>query len=220
MLLNLHRILTTIVWLPIIVFTGLLTFNTVHYFIYDTTYGFLAEKQAELQNPLWAISFYVHIATATVCLMVPVFQFLVRITKATHRWHVILGRGYVWSTLLFVCPTGTYMALFAKGGLGAQTGFMAQGILLAWFTWKGYQSIKKHQLNTHVEWMVRSYAIATAALTFRLYHLIFIFLGLEYNANYTAAQWISVVGNLLLAEFIISYIRSRRQRKAAQPIAS
>jgi uncharacterized membrane protein YozB (DUF420 family) len=189
-----------------------LTYNTAHYFIYDTTYGLLAEKQMELHDPIYYGSFYTHIAAATIILFTPFFSFLIRITKRTRNAHRTLGKIYVLTTLVLVVPTGFYLTIFAKGGLAAQWGFATQGILLAIFTWLGYIAIRKGNIDKHKEWMIRSYAIAIAALTFRIYHLLFIYLGIPYNTNYAASQWLSVLGNLFLAELAISYLRLRAEK--------
>lgn len=210
--LRLHHIITFVTWVPILLFGGLLTYNTAHYFIFDNTYGLLAEKETELRDPLFYVSFYTHVAAATIVLFTPVFQFLIRITKRTSKAHRSIGKLYVLTTLLIVVPTGLYLALFAKGGPSAQWGFAVQGIMLGIFTWLGYQTIRKGNVEKHKEWMIRSYAIALAALTFRIYHVIFIYMGIPYNDNYAASQWLSVLGNLFMSELAISYIRYRANR--------
>jgi uncharacterized membrane protein YozB (DUF420 family) len=210
--LRLHHIITFITWAPILFFAGVLTYNSAHYFIFDTTYGLLAEKQVELRDSVYYFSFYIHVAAATVILFTPFFSFLIRITKRTRKAHRTLGKIYVMTTLVIVVPTGLYLALFAKGGLSAQWGFATQGILLGIFTWLGFRAILKGNVEKHKEWMVRSYAIAIAALTFRIYHVLFIYIGIPYNDNYAASQWLSVMGNLFLSEIAISYMRHRTKK--------
>src|SRR5690606_20373313 len=100
----------------------------------------------------------------------PIILFSRLFIKRALQLHQIVGKLYVWITLLLVCPTGMYLALYAKGGFITQTGFMLQGILLAWFTYKGYAAIQQKDKAGHVQYMIRSYAAATVVLSFRIFH--------------------------------------------------
>jgi hypothetical protein len=65
----------------------------------------------------------------------------------------------------------------------------------------------------HKIWMMRSYSMAMTAVTFRIYHIVFFMLGWGHLENYELSLWISVIGNMLFAEFVIfrqsrKYLRS------------
>jgi hypothetical protein len=84
-----------------------------------------------------------------------------------------------------------------------------------WFitTYHGLNTIRKKNVLAHKIWMVRSYAMAMTAVTFRIYHILFYMLNWHHLENYELSLWISVVGNMLFAEFIIyrqsrNYLRS------------
>jgi hypothetical protein len=61
--------------------------------------------------------------------------------------------------------------------------------------------------------MMRSYSMAMTAVTFRIYHLVFYVLDWGHLENYEVSLWISVLGNMLAAEFII-YRQSKHYLKS------
>jgi hypothetical protein len=197
------RSLWLILWIPLTFFALLLSHNAILYFTHGGEYGILPEKIVARKDLLWNISFYLHLPAGIICLLTPLFLFARRYFKKGLNLHQLIGKIYVWTTLLIVCPTGMYLALYAKGGLATQIGFILQGILLGLFTWKGYHAILHHNKIKHLHFMIRSYAVATVVLTFRIYHILFFLLRVPYQDNYAISQWLGLAGNLLLAEIFI-----------------
>jgi hypothetical protein len=115
--------------------------------------------------------------------------------------------------LFLGAPTGLYMAFFAKGTIAERSLFLFMA--LAWFitTLFGLMTILKKNIVAHKIWMIRSYAMAMTAVTFRIYHIAFYMLGLDHLENYEISLWISVIGNMLLAEFFI-YRKSKTYVKS------
>jgi hypothetical protein len=208
----LDHVLACVVWLPIIFFSVLLSHNAILYFTHGGEYGILPEKLAARQDVLWQMAFYIHLPTGIVCLMSPVLLFARNYFRWTKHFHSVIGKIYLWTTLLLVCPTGMYLALYAKGGLVTQVGFMIQGLLLFWFTWAGYKKIKAGDQQAHVEFMIRSYSVAAVVLTFRVLHILFFLWSVRYQDNYAISQWLGLTGNLLLAEIAVLYYQKRRLR--------
>jgi uncharacterized membrane protein len=200
-------------WVPILFFSGLLAYNASLYFTHGAEYGILPEKTVARQDMLWNICFYIHLPAGIFCLFSPVLLFAYRYFKKGLKLHKRLGKLYVWNNLLLVCPTGMYMALYAKGGIVSQTGFMIQGILLGIFTYYGYKTIQQGDRAGHVEYMIRSYAMATAVLTFRIYHILFFFLKIPYQDNYSISQWLGMGTNALIAEILILFITTKLSSK-------
>jgi hypothetical protein len=192
-------------WIPVIFFSLLLSHNAMLYFTHGGEYGILPEKILARQDISWNIAFYIHLPAGIICLLTPIFLFIERRFKKVLRTHQFIGKIYVWTTLIFVCPTGMYLALYAKGGLITQVGFMLQGVLLAIYTWKGYQNILTGNKIMHLQYMIRSYAVATVVLSFRILHILFFLWKVPYQDNYAISQWLGLSGNLLLAEIIIFY---------------
>ena len=84
-----------------------------------------------------------------------------------------------------------------------------------WFisTFYGLKLIHKKNVLAHKIWMMRSYAMAMTAVTFRVYHIVFYLVGWGHLENYEVSLWISVIGNMLFAEYII-YRKSRSYLKS------
>jgi hypothetical protein len=201
-----------ILWLPIIFFSVLLSHNAVLYFTHGGEYGILPEKIIARQDALWNTSFYIHLPAGIICLLSPILLFTRRWLKKFHILHTVIGKLYVWITLVVVCPTGMYLAVYAKGGLITQVGFLLQGILLGWFTWKGYRAILRKNKHEHFHFMIRSYAVAAVVLSFRIFHILFFLWKVPYQDNYAISQWLGLTGNLLIAELIILAVTLRDKK--------
>jgi len=204
--------LAFLIWLPLIFFSLLLSHNAILYFTHGGEYGILPEKLAARQDVLWNVAFYIHLPAGIICLMSPVLLFARNYFHWTKDLHAFLGKTYLWTTLILVCPTGMYLALYAKGGLITQVGFLVQGVLLFWFSWMGYKKIRTGDQQAHVEFMIRSYAVAAVVLTFRIFHILFFLWKVPYQDNYAISQWLGLSGNLLLAEIAVLYYQKRRFR--------
>ena len=194
------------IWTPIIFFSTLLIHNSLLYYSFDQEYGILPEKTTALKDPVWVISFYIHVISGVICLSIPVVSFLGKRIGLSTNLHKKIGLVYVWISILIVSPTGMYLALYAKGGILAQAGFLVQGILLSIFTYKGYKVIQEKNTALHIQWMIRSYAIVTAVLSFRIFHILFFFISIPYEDIYGLSQWLSITVNALAAEIIITLI--------------
>lgn len=207
-----HYLLRLILWIPLIVFSLLLSHNAILYFTHGGDYGILPEKALARQDWLWNLCFYTHLPSGILCLMIPFVSFAKKLFRSGVILHRFLGRIYVWITIIVVCPTGMYLALYAKGGLVTQVGFLLQGTLLMLFTWRGYQHIVNRNSEGHVREMIRSYAVATVVLSFRILHIIFFLLQVPYHDNYAISQWLGLTGNLLIAEIIIASMAIVKKR--------
>ena len=74
-----------------------------------------------------------------------------------------------------------------------------------WFysTAMGLSTIIKKNVLAHKIWMMRSYSMAMTAVTFRIYHLLFYYFGWDHLHNYEISLWISVLGNMLVVEYLV-----------------
>lgn len=196
-------------WIPVTAFSLLLVYNTLPYFSFSGDFSFIQERGILFKNGLYHACFYIHIFAGAVCILTALIQFsryILKKSKAIHRWS---GRLYVFVVLFLGAPTGLYMAFFAKGSFWERVLFMFMAIF--WFitTYYGLSTILKKNVLAHKIWMVRSYAMAMTAVTFRIYHIVFYMLDWGHLENYELSLWISVVGNMLFAEYII-YRQSRK----------
>ena len=200
-------------WLPVSVFSLLLIYNTIPYFSFSPNFSFIEERSLLFKKSFYYSCFYIHIFAGAFCILTALVQFsriVLKKVKAIHKWS---GRIYVFVVLFLGAPTGLYMSFFAKGSIWERSLFVFMAVF--WFitTFYGLQTILKKNVLAHKVWMMRSYAMAMTAVTFRVYHIVFYVLGWDHLHNYEISLWISVIGNMLFAEWMIyrkskSYLKS------------
>lgn len=212
-----HRMLCSgkrlLFWLPVFFFSLLLIRNTIPYFSFSEHFDFIQERAVLFLQPAYSICFYIHIFAGMVCIAAALLQFSSWILKKRKAIHVWGGRIYVMIVLLLGAPTGMYMSFFAKGGWAERGLFMFMAASWFVFTAKGLMTILQKNVLAHKAWMIRSYAMTLTAVTFRVYYIILYLMDVELTANYEVSLWMSVAGNLLLAEAFIytktkKYVRS------------
>lgn len=190
-------------WIPIIFFSLLLVYNTLPYFSFRSDLAFIQERIKLFINPIWKYSFYIHIAAGMFCITTAITQFSSYILRKRKAIHVYAGRIYVFVVLVLGAPTGLYMSFFAKGGYWEKACFIFMALFWFLSTYMGLETVRKKNIVAHSHWMIRSYSMALTAVTFRVYHLLFFYAGMDHFNNYAVSLWISVVGNMLVAEYII-----------------
>jgi hypothetical protein len=202
-------------WVPVAAFSLLLIYNTIPYFSFSQEFSFIEERSFLFESGLYHTSFYIHIAAGAICIGTALIQFSRYILKKSKAIHRVSGRIYVFVVLFLGAPTGLYMSFFAKGSPWERSLFMFMALF--WFitTLYGFTTILKKNVLAHKIWMMRSYAMAMTAVTFRVYHIIFYLLDWDHLENYELSLWISVIGNMLFAEWLI-YRKSKSYLKSFQ----
>jgi hypothetical protein len=200
-------------WVPVVGLSLLLVYNTLPYFSFNRDFAFIEERSFLFKSGFYSACFYAHIFAGSVCIITALIQFsryILKKSKAIHRWS---GKLYVAVVLFLGAPTGLFMSFFAKGSFWERSLFMFMATW--WFitTLNGLNKIHKKNVIGHKIWMMRSYSMAMTAVTFRVYHIVFYLLGWGHLENYELSLWISVIGNMLFAEWIIyrqsrNYLRS------------
>ena len=196
-------------WVPVIGFSLLLIYNTLPYFSFSKDFDFIQERSFLFQSNFYNACFYIHITAGALCIGTALIQFSRYILKKSKSIHRISGKIYVAVVLFLGAPTGLYMAFFAKGGYWEKACFL---FMAGWWfvtTLNGLTTIHKKNVVAHKVWMMRSYAMAMTAVTFRVYYIILYLLDWTLLENYQFSLWVSVVGNMLIAEWII-YRQSRK----------
>jgi len=200
-------------WVPVTAFSLLLVYNTLPYFSFSRDFSFIEERSLLFKNNFYYTCFYIHIFAGAACIITALIQFsrfILKKVRPVHRWS---GKIYVFVVLFLGAPTGLYMSFFAKGSFWERSLFMFMAGF--WFitTPYGLTTIHKKNVLAHKIWMMRSYAMAMTAVTFRVYHIIFYLLDWGHLENYELSLWISVIGNMLIAEWII-YRKSKNYLKS------
>ena len=200
-------------WVPVAGLSLLLVYNTLPYFSFSKDFSFIQERSFLFKSSFYNSCFYIHIFAGSVCIITALIQFsryIMKKSKAIHRWS---GKLYVAVVLFLGAPTGLYMSFFAKGSFWERALFMFMATW--WFitTLNGLSTIHKRNVIGHKIWMMRSYAMAMTAVTFRVYHIVFFMIGWGHLENYELSLWISVIGNMLFAEWFV-YKQSRNYLKS------
>ena len=199
-------------WLAVAGLSAIVVLNTLPFYSFRADLPFLLEKAAAYRDPVWRVSFYLHITGGLVCLVSPLPLFS-RVLLSRARWlHRRLGQLYTGSVLFVVVPTGLYMALYAKGGALGTAGFAANGAVMFYATLLGYRTIRRGQVDAHLRWMIRSYAMVLVALSFRILYIGFFWYGLPDATGYVSALWLSFFINLAGAE-LLAFRNKRRNSK-------
>ena len=107
--------------------------------------------------------------------------------------------------ILFSGIAGFVLAVNSIGGFYVQTGFGLMAICWLLTTYIAYRQIRKGDVKSHENWMIRSYSVTLAGVTLRLYLGLSIVLGIKFFDAYPVLAWLCWVPNLLIAELFIRY---------------
>ncbi|MGB8032125.1 MAG: DUF2306 domain-containing protein [Terracidiphilus sp.] len=120
-------------------------------------------------DPYWSRRgiLLVHITSGMVALLIGPFQFSRRLRQRNLQLHRVLGRTYLIAVL---CGSLAGMGLAVTTTFGVMWGFSLFCLALAWSTCgaMAFYAIKLRQIAVHQEWMVRTYIVTFAFVTFRL----------------------------------------------------
>jgi hypothetical protein len=131
-------------------------------------------------------------------------QFNSQILAKYPKLHRTLGYLYTGTVLVLAAPSGIFIGWFANGGLTAKISFVLLGLLWFWFTLKSILLIFKRDVKGHQRFMCRSFALATSAITLRLWKVILVYLFHPAPMDvYQIIAWLGWIPNLLIAEWII-----------------
>lgn len=199
------RAISWIAWLGYLAGCLLILHNSLDDYL-PGGYGLFISQKGEIgESPVWRGSLYLHIIAGLLCLFAALPQFSRALLTRVPALHRICGRVYGMSVLLLLCPTGFHLALYAKGGFLGKLGFLTLSVLAFHCTLAGWRAVMKphRDMTAHRAWMIRSFALAASAITFRIFHMLGYLYGLEENVNYVACLWLSIFANLAIAEMIL-----------------
>jgi uncharacterized membrane protein len=108
----------------------------------------------------------VHISSGMVALLIGPWQFSRRLRQRYLRLHRVSGRVYL---IAIVCGATAAFYLAFTTADGRSWGFGLAALALAWLTTgaMAFYAIRQRQIQLHQEWMVRSYIVTFAFVTFR-----------------------------------------------------
>ena len=154
-----------LVWLGWLVVLGALGYflikNVPRYFVFTPeSYGSYFWPKASWLFP--------HVASGLLAVLIGPLQFWPRIRRDYLQFHRLAGRVYVVTAFI-----GAIAALGLASGMGKDEAAYALGLgglAFAWLTTTSmaFVAIRRKNLTQHKQWMVRSYVVAFAFVSFRL----------------------------------------------------
>lgn len=190
----------------LVLFTGQIAFDSVLRYFTDRQ----APPEPILANAFANPFLILHTAAGVAALVLAPIQFVARLRQRLPALHRATGRLYVGACVVGA-PTGLVLAAGTTAGPIAGSGFAILAILWALFTFFGVRFARAGRLAEHRSWMIRSYAMAAAAITLRLMLPLSAMLGLPFLPSYQAIAWLCWLTNLAIAEL---YLRRNVQRAA------
>ena len=157
-----------------------------------------------------------HVASAAAALLLVPWQLWPGIRSRVPRLHRWTGRAYVVAATAGGL-TGLAAAFSTDNGPVAGAGFAVLGALWTGTTLAAYRAARRRDLVAHRRWAVRSFALAFAAVTLRLYLPLAAVAGFSFAEAYPLVAWLCWVPNLVIAE---RALRRSSPRPQAQPQAA
>lgn len=105
--------------------------------------------------------------------------------------------------------SGLYMSFYAFTGAVAGIGFAGMSLALLSTTALGLAAIRRRDVERHRHWMLHSFALIFAAVTFRLWAPLFSMALGSFAAAYPWVAWVAWVPNLAWASGYAARNRSR-----------
>lgn len=181
-----------------------LVWTTFSYFNFLPDFGFLKIKEKAVQTGWYLPFYYLHVLPAGLVLLAGLVQILPLNSifyRKVHRW---IGRFYVFIVLFLVGPGALGMTFFIERGASVFLSFFLQNLLWMGFTYKAFHTIKDKKVDFHRKWALRSFALAFAAVTLRLYIFIFNWdFNLSSSSGYALIAWASWLLNLVVVEIFL-----------------
>ncbi|HVS17082.1 MAG TPA: DUF2306 domain-containing protein [Planctomycetota bacterium] len=149
-----------------------------------------------------------HALSGPLALAIGPWQFLACSFARRPKLHRRLG----WLYMLGAFGTGLsglYMSLYAFTGAAAGLGFAGMAAALLACTALGLAAIRRRDVERHRYWMLHSFALIFAAVTFRLWTPLLAFALGGFEQAYPWIAWVSWVPNLAWARWYASRPRAR-----------
>lgn len=200
-------------WLVMTVLAGFLFYTTTEYLSFRSDVHFLLAKADLVFDMGWRSTFYIHIISSMIVLIIAPFQLIKKLRNKHLKLHKRFGKIYAYGILVLAGPSGLFMAFYAEGGFWSTLAFIAMSILWMTTTILAVTTVRKGDIHGHQRWIIRSIALTFAAVTLRL--LVPLFSagwGLEENFVIVSTAWLSWIINLAIAELIL-LIRFPKKQK-------
>ncbi len=207
---------TRALWTLMLVLSLLLVFVSSRYLTLNPAVYFPRQRAFYEAHTTWLL---IHIVGMMLTALLGPFQFLRSFRVRQPRIHRILGRVYI-SGALVGGVGGLYLAQHSASGTISDIGFGLLAVLTIATTAMAFKRILGGAVQSHREWMVRSYSLTLAAVTLRIY-MPLLEAALGEQDGYALVAWLCWMPNLIVAECLIRgpFRRHAEPRRTAVRIA-
>jgi len=139
----------------------------VLYFVFTRAIPYLDYSYSVKQYGEKSLFIFTHVVFGIMATIIGPFQFVSAIRKKNVRVHRTMGKIYLISTI--TAAIASWVVILSKdGNISYRSGLFFLGF--AWITCgvMAYLAIRRQKVEIHREWMVRSYVVTLAFVTFRL----------------------------------------------------
>ncbi len=144
---------------------------------------------------------YGHVFAAALALALGPFQFSTRLRRTRPQLHRWIGRTYLGVGVLVGGVFGLLLSRYAHGGPVAQVGFAVLALAWLYTGLRGWLAIRRGDVASHRQWMLRNQALTLAAVSLRIYVGVVVAAHWPFEPAYAAIAWLCWVPHLLLAEW-------------------
>jgi uncharacterized membrane protein len=134
-------------------------------------FTFDPEVYFERQRPVYeaeTLGLMVHITGMLLAVLAGPWQFLRRLRERHFGFHRALGKVYILGAIVGALG-GLYMAQFSASGPVSDVAFALLALAVLLTTTVAFLRMRSGNVQSHREWMTRSYALVFSAVTLRLY---------------------------------------------------
>ena len=149
-----------------------------------------------------AILIIIHVTLGITSTLIGPFQFIESFRLKNLKRHRLLGKIYLLSTITSALISWYIVLPATHSGSLAYKG----GLFFLGFAWiacaiMAYLSVKNKKIELHKEWMIRSYVVTIAFVTFRLVQDLLV--GMDFKGTSELMAWASWAIPLFITELIL-----------------
>jgi hypothetical protein len=196
--------------------SAVITVASLDYFRADLP-EFVIEKLPLPWEAVWLGALKIHVAAAAVALpgcLVLLSKTALRCAPRFHRW---TGRVTAAVVLVALVPSGSYLALFAKGGLPSSAGFLVSGAIAAAAMVQAVREARARRFEAHRRCALHVLGQLSVAVTSRTMLVGFDALAFDPVPAYLMALWLPVVASALVVELVFWRKHALPSRPSRRP---
>ena len=181
--------------------SAFITRGSLDYFGADLP-AFVVEKLPLPWEQVWLGALKVHVVAAAFALPGCLVLMSKTVLASAPRFHRWAGRATAAVVLLALVPSGSYLALFAKGGVPSTLGFLVSGAIVAAAMVQAVREVRARRFAAHRRLVLHVLAQLSVAVTSRAMLFGFDAISFDPERAYLISLWLPVAASALAVEMI------------------